>query len=70
MSALMVRVLRSAVFNIKALAVTGRDGQMFAGCFNGTVKSNMDQPSTPGSKKDAVEKAEVVSGEPRHPLLF
>lgn len=42
MSALIVKALRSAVLYIKALAMTGPDGQMFASCFNCTVKRNTD----------------------------
>lgn len=41
-SALVVKALRSAVLYIKALAMTGPDGQMFASCFNCTVKRNID----------------------------
>lgn len=42
MSALVVKALRSTVLYIKALAVTAPDGQMFASCFNCTVKRNTD----------------------------
>lgn len=52
MSVLMVRALRSAVLYIKALAMTGRDGQMFASCFNCTVKRNTDISPPPLALKD------------------
>lgn len=42
MSALMVKALCSAMLYIKALAMTGPDGQVFASCFNRTVKRNID----------------------------
>ena len=70
---LVVRALCSAVLYMKALAMTGPDGQMFASCFNCTVKRNTVSSSTSGSKRQAVQREEAVTGHPvqnPRPQLF
>lgn len=52
MSALVVKALRSAVLDIKVLTMTGPDRQMFARCFNCSVKRNIDISPPPLALKD------------------